>query len=321
MARRMPRTRVSTLVLLALTTCVGSVSAQTTSRPAVRASGALPRTPDGRPDLQGIWDFRTATPLERPRDMGDRKYFTAEEAAVFERRNADRIGAIVAVHPPDWLDYGMTLLKDLRTSLVVDPPDGRIPALTDAGRARQQARAAERRGSIDGPEDMSLGERCLIFSAGPPLLPGPYNNNLRIVQTAQAVVLETEMIHDARVVRTDARQHLPAAIRPWLGDSRGRWDGDTFIVETTNFSPRTPFRGSDEQLRLTERLSLENAETLRYEFTVDNPTAFTKPWTVSFPMSRSSERMYEYACHEGNYAMVDTLRGERYVERQGGGVK
>src|SRR5437868_4062857 len=185
-------------------------------------SASLPRTPEGTPDLQGVWDFRTATPLERPRDLGDKKFFTAAEAADFERRAAERIGNTVAVHPPDWLDYGMKVLTDMRTSLIDDPPDGRIPALTVEGRARQTARAAERRGdAADGPEDRNLGERCLIFSAGPPILPGPYNNNLRVVQTRQAVVMETEMIHDARIVPLDGRAHLPNAIRPWLGDSRG----------------------------------------------------------------------------------------------------
>jgi hypothetical protein len=293
--------------------------AQTRDRAAANvAKASVPRTPDGKPDLQGVWDFRTATPLERPREMGDRTHFTAEEAAAFERRTADRIGATIAVHPPDWLDYGMTLLKDLRSSLIVDPPDGRIPALTDAARARQQARAADRRGAADGPEDRNLGERCLIFSAGPPILPGAYNNNVRIVQTPASVLLETEMIHDARIVPVDGRPHLPNAIRPWLGDSRGRWDGDTFVVETTNFSERTPFRNSDTALRLVERFSLDDGETLRYEFTVDNPTAFSKPWTVSYPMTRSTEQMYEYACHEGNYGLVDILRGERYQERRGG---
>jgi hypothetical protein len=312
------RRYVAPLLIVIVVAGGAALATAQTTRPSTRPGSSLPRTPDGHPDLQGVWDFRTATPLERPRELGDRRFFTAEEAAAFEQRNADRIGATIAVHPPEWLDYGMTLLKDLRSSLVTDPPDGRIPELTPAGRAAQQARAAARRAAgLDGPESMTLGERCLIFSAGPPLVPGPYNNNLRIVQTPAAVVLETEMIHDARIVRADARAPLPSGIRPWLGDSRGRWDGDTFVVETTHFSERTPFRNSDPQMRLTERFSLDDANTLRYAFTVDNPTAFTRPWTVSFPMVRSTERMYEYACHEGNYALVDTLRGERFVERSG----
>jgi hypothetical protein len=313
----MPRRSRYVARVIGLLLIAGVAERSAAQTPAASAQKApLPRTPDGKPDLQGVWDFRTATPLERARELGDRKFFTPEEAAAFERRNADRIGATVAVHPPDWLDYGMTLLKDLRTSLIVDPPDGRIPALTDEGRARQQARAAERRGGADGPEDRNLGERCLIFSAGPPILPGAYNNNLRIVQTPANVVFETEMIHDARVVPLDGRPHLPAAIRPWLGDSRGRWEGASLVVETTNFSERTPFRGSDPKMRLVERFSLVDANTLEYEFTVDNPTAFTRPWTVRYPMTRTTDQMYEYGCHEGNYGLVDILRGARYEDRQ-----
>ena len=313
----MPRGTSSASAAVLLTMALGATPSAQTRQPPATPQASTPRTPDNHPDLQGIWDFRTATPLERPRDIGDKAFFTPAEAAAFEQRTAERIGAIVAVHPPDWLDYGMTLLKDLRTSLVVDPPDGRIPALTPEGRARQQARAAERREAADGPEDRSLGERCLVFSAGPPLLPGPYNNNLRIVQTPRAVVLETEMIHDARVIPLDGRPHLPATMRPWLGDSRGRWEGDALVVETTNFSERTPFRGSDAKMRLVERFSTTDANTLTYEFTVDNPTAFTKPWTVRYPMTRTTDRMYEYACHEGNYGLLDILRGARYEERLG----
>jgi hypothetical protein len=307
---------VRAVIAVALMTPV--VAAQTNSTaPRSAARPALPRTPEGTPDLQGVWDFRTATPLERPRDLGDKRFFSAAEAAEFERRAAERIGNTVAVHPPDWLDYGMKVLTDMRTSLIDDPPDGRIPALTAEARARQVARAAERRPAADGPEDRNLGERCLVFSAGPPILPGPYNNNLRIVQTRQAVVMETEMIHDARIVPVDGRPHLSESIRPWLGDSRAHWEADTLVVETTNFSERTPFRGSDTNLRLVERLSLIDADTLKYEFTVNDPTVFTRPWTVSYPMTRSAGDMYEYACHEGNYGLLDTLKGARFEERSG----
>ncbi len=309
-------TRILLVAAVTVQTAPALAQTATSTASAPRRAAPLPRTPDGKPDLQGVWDYRTATPLERPRELANKAFFTKEEAADFERRNAERIGNTVAVHPPSWLDYGMTLLGDLRTSLISDPPDGRIPALTPERRASVAARQAERRGKQDdGPEDRNLGERCLIFSAGPPLLPGPYNNNLRVVQTGQAVVLETEMIHDARIIPMDGRPHLTAALRPWLGDSRGRWEGDTLIVETTNFSDRTPFRGSDEHLTVIERLSLIDANTLRYEFTIDNPTAFTRPWTATFPMIRSSEQMYEYACHEGNYGLLDTLRGARYEEQ------
>jgi hypothetical protein len=298
-----------------------ALSGQTTRsgdrRPTVSPTKAWtpPRTPDGKPDLQGIWDFRTATPLERPREFAGKRFFTDEEAAEFEKRTAERIDGIVAVHPPFWLDYGMKVLTDKRTSLIVDPPDGRVPALTADAQKNAAARAAARRGPPDGPEDFNLGERCLLFSAGPPIVPGPYNNNLQIVQTPHAVVLLTEMIHDARIVPMDGRPHLPGDIRPWLGDSRGRWQGDTLVVETTNFSDRTSFRGSDRHLRLIERFSLQNQRTLMYEFTLDDPTAFTQPWTVALPMARTEDQIYEYACHEGNYGLVDMLRGARFEEK------
>ena len=176
---------------------------------AQRHAGA-PRTPDGRPDLQGTWDLRTATPLERRKEFLDKAFFTQDEAAEFERREAQRIAGTVAVHAPGWLDYGARLLPDLRTSLVVDPPEGRIPAMTAAGQQRAAARAATRKANgLDGPEAFSIQERCLLFGAGPPLLPGPYNNNIQIVQTPTAVMIYTEMIHDARVIPLDGRPHRP----------------------------------------------------------------------------------------------------------------
>jgi hypothetical protein len=280
------------------------------------AAATIPRTADGRPDLQGVWDFRTATPLERRKEHAAKPFFTPAEAADFERREAERIGGTVAVHAPGWLDYGAKVLPDRRTSLVVDPADGRIPPLTAAGQQRNTERASARRANgLDGPEAFTIGERCLVFSAGPPLVPGPYNNNIQIVQTSGAVMIYTEMIHDVRIVPVDGRPHLPANMRLWLGDSRGRWEGDTLVVETTNFTDRTPFRGSDEHLRLIERFTRTGADTLTYEFTVDNPTAFTKPWTARTQMARTAEQMYEYACHEGNYGLVNMLSAARYVER------
>jgi hypothetical protein len=207
------------------------------------------------------------------------------------------------------------VLPDLRTSLIVDPPDGRIPPLTPEAQQRTAARGAARRANgLDGPEAFSIAERCLIFGAGPPLLPGPYNNNIQIVQTRDAVVVYTEMIHDARIISLDGRPHRSPNIRLWLGDSRGRWDGDTLVVETTNFTSQTPFRGSDEHLRLTERFTRTDPNTLTYEFTVDNPTAFTKPWTARQQLARSNEMMYEYACHEGNYGLSNMLNAARFEE-------
>ena len=203
------------------------------------------------------------------------------------------------------------------TSLIVDPPDGRIPALTPEGQARAAARAeARRQHPADGPEDRSLGERCLLFNAGPPMLSGPYNNYIQILQNRDHVVILNEMIHDIRIVPLDGRPHAPAAIRSLLGDSRGRWEGNTLVVETTNFSDKTNVRGSGSRLRLVERFTRADATTLLYEFTVDDAASFVTPWSAILPMSKSDDQIYEYACHEGNYAMTGILRGARATDQK-----
>jgi hypothetical protein len=282
------------------------VTAQTRDAPA--------RTPDGRPDLQGTWYFGSATPLERPKEFEGRPVLTAEEAAAFEQREADRIRRTPAVHAPEWLDYGTKVVPDLRSSLITDPPDGRVPALTPEARQRLTGRAARRR-AAEGPESFTPNERCLVFGAGPPVLPGPYNNNLQIVQTEDAVVLVTEMIHDARIVPLDGRPPPPAHLRSWLGFSRGSWEGETLVIETTHFTDHTSLRGSDQHLRVVERLGLAGPDALRYEFTIDNPTAFTRPWSGALTMTRTTDLMYEFACHEGNYGLRNMLEAARYEER------
>ena len=272
------------------------------------------RTSDGRPDLQGYWYFGLATPLERPKEFENQVYLTADQARAFEQRTADRRRDVVAVHGPEWLDYGSHVGADLRTSIVIDPPDGRIPALTPQARAKETARRkVEQSGAADNPEERSPQERCLVFGAGPPLLPGPYNNNIEIVQTSDAVVVLSEMIHDARIVALDGRPAPPASMRSWLGASRGRWEGDTLIVETTNFAQLVTFRGSDERLRVVERFTPEGKDALRYEFTIDDPTAFTRQWTGSYTMTRTADRIYEYACHEGNFGLLNILSQARSV--------
>ena len=277
------------------------------------------RTPDGHPDLQGYWYFGLATPLERPKEFEGKAFLTAEEAAAFEQRTDDHRGDVLAVHAPEWLDYGKRMGADRRTSLIIDPPDGRVPPLTPAARAKAAARRARTQsGPADNPEDRPIQERCIVFGAGPPLLPGPYNNNLQIVQTPGTVVVFSEMIHDARIVTLDGRPAPPPAIRFWLGASRGRWDGDTLDVETTNFPDAVSFRGSDEHLRVVERFTLVGPDALRYEFTIDDPTAFTKPWTGAYTLSRTRDRIYEFACHEGNYGLMNILRAARAEEQQAG---
>jgi hypothetical protein len=279
--------------------------------------------------LEGVWSYATLTPFERPEGVGE--FFTAAEAAEFEaqtigRNDRDRrdggAAADAARGVADyWFDRGEHVASfngRQRTSWVIDPPDGKVPPLTADGRARQNARAADNREHpADGPENRSLQERCLAFNAGPPIGLGPYNNFLQIVQARDAVVIYTEMIHDARIVWTDGRPHAPAVFRQWLGDSRGHWEGNTLVVDTTNFTDKNPFRGSGSSLHLTERFTRTDAETLLYEFIVDDPATFTRPWTAQLPMARTDERLYEYACHEGNYALPDILRGARFQERIG----
>ena len=289
----------------------------------------LPRTSWGAPDLQGVWDFRTLTPMERPAEL-EQDVYSAEEAAEFEARRLAEIAALDDEEPADivgnynqfWFDRGTTVVETNRTSLVTDPPDGRIPALTAAAEQRQAAEARAREGTgrhIPTPggfvEDLGangLQVRCIMgFNAGPPMEPRAYNNNVQIFQTEDHVVLLTEMVHDARFVPLDGRPHLPDDLRQWAGSSRAHWDGDTLVVETTNFLRETSFaRGaSTRNLHLVERFTRVSPDTLLYEATVDDPTVWTRPWTYTVPMTRNPDPLYEYACHEGNYGLYNILAG------------
>ena len=219
-----------------------------------------------------------------------------------------------------WYDENRTkFVETKRTSLVVDPPDGRIPALTAAARDRQAAARARARGRTDGPEDRGISERCLVgFNSGPPMTPSYYNNNVQIFQSPGYVALLNEMIHNVRVIPVDRSPHAPPAVRQLTGDSRGRWDRDVLVVETTNLTDKSAFRGASEKLRLVERFRRVDRNTLLYQFTIDDPDTWTRPWTVEFPMRKTADRIYEYACHEGNYGMFNILSGARAEERAQG---
>ena len=281
-----------------------------------------PRTADGRPDLQGVWDFRSLTPLERPETLSDQDVFTAEEAAQFTE---ERLAALDKDQPgPDgriplsggyndfWWDYGRQLTDDLRTSLVVDPPNGRIPALTSSGQERAGNRRTALGRDAHGPEDRGAFERCILgFNAGPPMNPSAYNNNMQLFQTADHVVILNEMVHDARIVPLDGSDHLPGDVRQWRGDSRGRWEGDTLVIETKNFTDKTSFRGTGPGLHLVERFTRVAEGILLYEYTVNDPESFERPWSVAVPMQKNDLPVFEYACHEGNYGMLNLMVSAR----------
>jgi hypothetical protein len=289
------------------------------------------RTPWGDPDLEGTWTNATLTVLQRAPELGTKAFFTPEEAAAWEKQriqatNADRPlrAGEVGAYNDAFFERGTRGVKSRRTSLIIDPPDGRIPALTpDAQRrvdARQKYEAAH---PADRPEDRWLTERCILFGATVPMLPEPYNNNYRIMQSPGYVTIVVEMNHDVRVVPLDGRGQLGSAIQQWTGSSRGRFEGNTLIVETTNlkFNDKSRFgvgylNGlSDENLRVVERFTRTDANTLMYQATIDDPTVFTKPWTVEISMDRTNAQLFEVACHEGNYGMFNILSGHRAEER------
>ncbi|HEV8415829.1 MAG TPA: hypothetical protein VGQ49_19720 [Bryobacteraceae bacterium] len=314
-------------VALAIVILAGSLAAQSKSS---QGKYVPPRTPDGQPDLEGVWTNVTITPLERPANLAGKEFFTPAEARQYEkdtveRNNADRRdgGAqadLSRAYNDAWYDRGTKVVETLRTSLVIDPPDGKIPRKGDrrAGPPPGFGRPPE------GPEDRSLPERCILWpTAGPPMMPSFYNNNYQIVQGPGYVVILVEMIHDARVIPIDTqnapRPHVDSKIREWLGDSRGHWEGNTLVVETTNFNDKTRFQSGGPNMRLVERFTRTAPETITYEFTVDDPSAFSRPWTAQIPMKRTEGPIIEYACNEGNYAMEGMLAGARADEKKAAG--
>ena len=279
------------------------------------------------PDLQGTWNAATMTPLQRPPEFKDRAAFTPEEAAEYLRTAADRLRKRLPTEADrltqadvddTYVETEAMPLDRLRTSLIVDPPNGILPPLLPAAQARLAARPKR---SFDDPEALNLAERCLLGNfapggsmASPPLLPSPVIPAFyQIVQTDAHVLIFAEWVHDARVIRMNAT-HLPSTIRKWLGDSIGRWEGDTLVVDTTNFTEHTRFRGASENLHIVERFTRADARTLRYQFTVEDPTTWARAWTAEYSWPATNEKIYEYACHEGNYAMENILRGARLKE-------
>jgi len=330
----------SLLALCAASVVAGPVSlsaAQTVSS----ASGAwvVPRTPDGHPDLQGNWNNGTLTPFERAEGRGS--VFTSEEVARREQRAVDRVvsgaqpsdldrpllaaGGDIGSYNNVYFERGLrvaTVNGEPRSSLITNPPNGRRPPLTpEAERLRQERREFNRQfGEADHPENLSLTVRCLMFGSnvGPPMVPnGAYNNNYTIVQTAGYLVIQAEVVHDTRIIRIGDGPRLPDHVRPWMGDSWGRWEGDALVVETTNMYPLHTFRGirPTKDLKVIERFTRIDQETILYEFTIDDPTTYTEPWGGEIPMKALHGQLYEYACHEGNYSLVGILSGARYQER------
>ena len=306
------------LAALALALAAGPVTAQSTSGVPGDA-WSPPRTAWGAPDLQGIWDYRTMTPLQRPREFAGKTVLSDEEAAAYTARRLEEqadYDRSPSVHAKWWLDPGTALTEDKRTSLIVDPPDGRIPALTEAAKQRNAERAAYRRAHpADGADHRGLSERCLTF--GTPRLPGGYNNNYQILQTPEQVVIVSEMVHDTRVVPLDGRPLPPAAISQWHGEARGHWEGDTLVVESTRYTDESAFRGATGGLRLVERFTRVGPDTIHYEITADDPATWARPWTLMFPMRKTDQPLYEYACHEGNYGLENILRNARLAEERG----
>ncbi|HTM29768.1 MAG TPA: hypothetical protein VL263_00610 [Vicinamibacterales bacterium] len=305
-----------------------------------RPDRTVPRAPDGHPDLQGVWTNATLTPLERPHALADKPFFTEEEARNLEAQAAGRQAAAddpkaraqalergdIGSYNQFWFDSGTTILPTRQTSLVVDPPDGRVPLRPQAEARRDEALKR----STDHPEFMSLWDQCISRGVPGWIIPAGYNNAYQIVQTKDFVVIHSEMIHDARMIPLDGRPPLPTSVQLLEGDSRGRWEGDTLVVETKNFADRNWIATSaaagrikgipqSTALRIVERFTRVSPDRIDYEARVEDPEIFTRPWTLAFPLTRDDEyRIYEYACHEGNSAVEGILRGARYQERQPG---
>jgi len=334
---------IAVLVLLTATPAAGQASSA--AKPAATAGKTWtpPRTPDGVPDLSGVWTNNTVAPLQRAKELAGKEFYTEAELAAVQKREQERLAQDEAEGLPpanhsgvagaapedvhyDFAQFGLDRSQakvawSRRTSIIVGP-EGRIPPLTPEARKRNADSAAKERGhEFDGPENRPLGARCIArANVGPPLLPAGYNSNVQIAQGAGYVTIQAEMIHDVRVIPTDGRPHLAKNVRQWYGDSRGHWEGNTLVIDTTNFSDLNPFPGA-QNLHVVERLTPVDPETILYQFTVEDPGMWTKPWSGELAISRIQGELYEYACNEANYGLANTLRGARVAEEEAASKK
>jgi hypothetical protein len=328
---------VSALVMLCAQTPASGQSAPAATKVANTAANTNkawtpPRTPDGHPDLQGFWSNSTETPLERPKGLGAKEFYTEAELADLIKKDQNRVALNVEEGRPtepgtnadvhyDYTQFGLDrgqakLTWNLRTSLIVGE-QGILPPMLPEARKRNADIAAKNRGRLDGPEDLSLSSRCIVVAQeSVPLLSGGYNNNIQIVQGDGVVAIMAEMNHSVRVVPIDGRPHLPADVRQFKGDSIGHWEGNTLVVDSTNFTARNPFQGSGDKLHVVERFTRVDADTILYRFTVEDPETWDQPWTAETAWSKVDGPIFEYACHEGNYSLRNTLHGARVAEEE-----
>lgn len=331
--RMLPHLAAAALVVVPLLPVAAQNGSATRKSSRTKTAWTAPRTPYGDPEIQGIWSNASIIPLERPKELEGKQVFTPDEMQayedrVFQRSSRDRPTASgqVGTYNNYWWDADSKRAPNFHTSLIIDPPDGKVPPLTpEAQRIADADRAYAREHPADGPEDRPLMERCMLFPmTGPPMLPSFYDNhqygpltvNYEFVQAPGNVTILVEVNHDVRVIPLDGRPHLPRSVRQWMGDPRGHWEGNTLVVDSTNFTGKSKFRGADENLHLVERFTRTSRDVLLYEFTVDDATAFTRPWKGEIPMITSEGPIFEHACHEGNYGLAGILSGARAEEKQ-----
>jgi hypothetical protein len=312
-----------------------ATNAAAAKTPHAAKAWAPPLTPDGQPDLQGVWTNNTVTPMERPKELAGKEFYTEAELKDLQKQERERLAVTEEKGQPpsnhsgvegadaddvhyDFSQFGLDraqakLAWNRRTSIIVGS-EGTIPPLTPEARKRlAEIRAKAKGHEFDGPENLTLGARCIARVNVAPLIPSAYNSNLQIVQGAGYVAIETEMIHDVRIIPTDGRAHIPANIRQWYGDSVGHWEGNSLVIDTTNYTDQNPFRGA-QNLHVIERLTRVDQDTILYQFTVEDPGMWTKAWSGELAITKIDGQIYEYACHEANYGMADTLRGARLAE-------